>query len=165
MRLEPSFDVSPPELPSELIEVPPVTFLVAVEQAIAGRAATTHHMVSQTSDRVHVSQPNRREWLFERHAKDARRVSGFLCHHDTRTIVVYEAFDLLGWLDIRGWFDVVAFTGHRGALGRLLPAPEGVLSRVVVEGTLPFVNPVLLAPPQQRFPDYRTMDLGEWFTG
>ena len=60
-----------------------------------------------------------REWLFERNPIDPRRVSGFVVHHDKRTIVRYDDTELRNWMALRGWADVVTLGIDLSAMGAL----------------------------------------------
>lgn len=60
-----------------------------------------------------------RELLFERNPVDPRRVSGFVVHHDKRTIVRYDDTELRNWMALRGWADVISLGIDPGAMSRL----------------------------------------------
>jgi len=144
------------QLPAELWNVAPATITLLVHERAAGRKSAVKHVVSRTSDRVHLALPDGREWLFTRNALDPRRASGFLVHHGRRAIVVHEESDLRNWLGIRGWVDVLA-------LGEETASPRSDLTvRVVRESVRPGVDGSLLRAPSERFPDYRVLDLAEW---
>jgi hypothetical protein len=100
---------APPALPASAERVTPLTFEMTVQlKPGAGPAQSVRQTVSRTADRVHVAARNGREWLFERNARDPRRVSAFLVDHTSRAIVAYQESDLRMMHGIRGWADVLA---------------------------------------------------------
>jgi hypothetical protein len=110
---------SEPALPSTLGALSPLTAtLIVRRQSTSGRVAPGRRIVTRTADRLHVTLPDRREWLFERNPADPQRVSALLTDHTARVIVVYEESELRNWEGIRGWADVATF----GVDLQLLPA-------------------------------------------
>jgi hypothetical protein len=100
---------APPDLAPEMRTLAPLTMTVTVERRRAGDRHTERQTVVRTRDRVHLLSSTGREWLFVQNPVDPRRATGFLIHHQARTVIVYEESALLRWLGIRGWVDVVTF--------------------------------------------------------
>jgi hypothetical protein len=115
---------SPPPLFPEAARVAPLTLHVRLQRQAAGRSESWRQTIHRTADRIHVAGTGRREWIFERNIRDARRVSGALIDHDTRTIVVYEESDLRNAFGIAGWASVLALGIDPGWFASLAPTEE-----------------------------------------
>lgn len=152
----PSAPASAPDLPERLMSIPPETVTLTGRRGSGTAASRGKHVVSRTSERVHLALPDGNEWLFARNAIDPRRASGVLVHHERRALIEHEESDLRNWLGIRGWADVLAL-GDRPAT----PGPDRG-PRLEVIGARPGVDPELMRPPAARFPTYRVLDLAEW---
>ena len=109
-----------PELPPRASAIRPSTMVVSIERRRpSGPASKTRQTVTRTATRVHVAMADGRELLFERNPVDPRRASGFVVHHDKRTIVRYDDTELRNWLGLRGWTDVITLGFDTSALGAL----------------------------------------------
>ena len=105
----PPLKVVLPELPPGAGKITPSTMVVAIERRAPSRPpATLRQTITRTAERVHIlTMGDGREWLFVRNPVDPRRASGFVVHHDKRTIVRYEDTELRNWMALRGWADVI----------------------------------------------------------
>lgn len=115
---------APPDLPPGADDIGPLTFEVVVEHRPAkGSASVQRQTVSRTKHRIHIIASGK-EWLFERNPVDRRRVSAFLIHHSSRTLVLHEESDLRNTLAINGWADVLLMGFDATTLNRLTPKSE-----------------------------------------
>ena len=109
-----------PELPPRASAILPSTMVVSIERRRpSGPASKSRQTITRTATRVHMAIADGRELLFERNPVDPRRVSGFVVHHDKRTIVRYDDTELRNWMALRGWADVITLGFDTGALGAL----------------------------------------------
>lgn len=109
----------PPPLPAGALSVKPATVEIAIRRGPASRTQqVVRQTVSRTSERIHLTANDGREWLFERNPIDPRRVSASLIEHASQAIVLYEETDLRMALGIRGWADVLALGFDTQVLGR-----------------------------------------------
>jgi hypothetical protein len=115
---------SPPPLFAAADRVAPLTLDVRLQRQGAGRTETWHQTIHRTADRIHVAGTGGREWVFERNVRDARRVSGALIDHDSRTIVVYEESDLRNAFGIAGWANVLGLGIDPSWFASLAPTDE-----------------------------------------
>ena len=116
---------TPSPLPAAADQVAPLILDVRIQiQVPAGRREDWRQTIHRTADRIHVSGAGRREWLFERNVRDARRVAGSLVDHDSRTIVVYEESDLRNAVGIDGWANVLTLGLNPDWFGSLVPTVE-----------------------------------------
>jgi hypothetical protein len=194
----------PPPLPPAAESITPTTIEIAVRRGPTSRGSKAlRQTVARTSERIHLTGEDRREWLFERNPVDPRRVSATMTEHPSKTIVLYGESDLRMSLGIRGWADVLAlgfnsqllagykrtqdvrtlggirFARHTNAtksaesrevwwsdeqvLASSFEIHDGTgVARFSVERARPGVDSALLRPPQERFPTYRTVDVGDW---
>jgi len=115
----------PSPLPAAADHIAPLTLDVRIHRQVpAGRTEDWRQSIHRTADRIHVSGAGRREWLFERNVRDARRVSGSLIDHDSKTIVVYEESDLRNAVGIAGWANVLALGLDPDWFGSMVPSAE-----------------------------------------
>lgn len=111
---------APPALPPGADRISPLTLDVVVRRQPAGAPAqVVRRTISRTADRVHLTAQDGPEWLFERNARDPRRVSGFRVDHAAGVIVVYDESDLRNAQGIRGWADILMLGLDRELLGSL----------------------------------------------
>ena len=99
----------PPPLPPAAESITPTTIEIAVRRGPTTTGSKAmRQAVARTSERIHVTGDDGREWLFERNPVDPRRVSATMTEHPSKTIVLYGESDLRMSLGIRGWVDVLA---------------------------------------------------------
>ena len=110
------------ELPANARQIPALTLNATVRrQAGHGKPIIAKKTFVRTVDRVHVSAGGDREWLFVRNPVDARRVSGSVVDHKTRTIVTYEESELRNAMNIGNWIDALTLGFDIDVLKRLKP--------------------------------------------
>jgi hypothetical protein len=147
---------APPAVPAAVDVLPPATLeIVIVRAPKQGPRRTSRQTITRETGRVHVATGTG-EWLFERNRADGRRVSATFIDHEHRALVFHDESDLRNRLGIRGWVDVVAM-GEQTSI----TTPDGTV-RVTVARERREVDRGVFAPPAERFPGYRVLDLAEW---
>jgi hypothetical protein len=131
-----------PALPANADDVKPATITVLIQ----GQPG----VVLRTRDRILV-KISQREWLFERNSVDPRRVSAKVVDHPGKRVIGYEESDVRNLLGLNGWAEVLQSTSH------LAGRPGFTIGRVN-EG----VDLELLKPADQRFPEYKMLEVTEW---
>jgi hypothetical protein len=112
-----------PDVPAEAAPAL-LTATVTVHATFGKRVEIRRQIVTRSADRVHVLATPTQEWLLVRNPVDGRRVSGFLVHHDAKTIVAHEESDLRSRAGVYGWADAIMFGLSAELIGQMRPGRE-----------------------------------------